>query len=207
MESIYICITCDLINSSLSDNSVLIDQLPKILDKINTALKPVVPFSVYAGDEIQGIINEDVKIFEFIDLLEFKLFPLSFRTGIGIGTISTDIKETSQAMRGEAFVFARMALDIAKQKKKKYVLQSNFDDTCLQVILDLLGFIKNQWKELLVFRRYNLYKQYKSISTVAKEENVSKEAVNKTIVRYGIREYQMAVKEINKTIRESTFKG
>jgi hypothetical protein len=196
----YICLLGDIIRSDLSKYSEKLNKLPDILRLMNIKLNPLVPFHVFAGDEFQGLLSIEQKFFEYIDFLEYNLYPLRFRMGIGIGLISTALKSSTQTMRGPAFVLARKAIGLARKNRNLYYLESDQKLDGLTTILNLMGFIKNKWTEKVVFRRYMLYNQYQSIIRVAEKEKVSKEAVNKMIRHYGIRELQQAIDDIQKII-------
>jgi len=203
----YICLTGDVIRSNLSEQIESLNALPNILKQMNNELNPIVPFNVFAGDEFQGLLAISQNIFEYIDFLEYRLFPLRFRTGIGIGFVSTEIKSSTQAMRGSAFVLARKAIETARKNKNLYCLESDQKVNGIDTIINLMGFIKNQWTKKIVFNRYMLYNQYKSAGIVAKKEEVSKTAVNKMIRHYGMRELKQAIKDIQKIINKVYAEG
>ncbi|MCK4836865.1 MAG: hypothetical protein KAT17_09515 [Candidatus Aminicenantes bacterium] len=198
----YICLNGDVIGSNFSKYSEYLNKLPDILKQMNKELNPLVPFQMFAGDEFQGLLQTGQNIFKYIDFLEYHLFPLRFRIGIGIGLISTEIKSSTQTMRGSAFVLARKAIELARKNKSLYYLESDQKLNGIGTILNLMGFIKKRWTEKVVFRRYMLYNHYQSIVRVAEKEKVSKEAVNKMIRNYGIRELQQAIDNIQKMINK-----
>lgn len=201
----YICLICDIIRSTFLKNEHQLDTIPEVLEKMNSELKPLVSFQVVSGDEFQGLLRIDQQVFKFINFLEYHLFPLRFRTGIGISTISTDIKTNTRTMRGNVFILARKAINQAHKKKCLYFIESDHEIEGIGTILNLMGFIKNQWKESLVFRRFYLYDKYKSTSKVAELESVSLQAINKVIRNYGMREIQLAIQYIYRAISKSTL--
>jgi hypothetical protein len=203
----YICLIGDIIQSDLSKYNEHLNKLPDILGLMNMKLNPLVPFHVFAGDEFQGLLSIGQKFFEYIDFLEYHLYPLRFRMGIGIGLISTALKPSTQTMRGPAFVLARKAIELARKNRNLYYLESDRKLDGLTTILNLMGFIKNKWTKKVVFRRYMLYNQYQSIIRAAEKEKVSKEAVNKMIRHYGIRELRQAIDDIQKIISKVYSRG
>ena len=72
------------------------------------------PYSVTAGDEFQTVCADLRALPQLILDLRILLQPLSLRIGVGIGRISDRIEPPVNRLGGEAFQFARNAIDAAK---------------------------------------------------------------------------------------------
>jgi SatD family (SatD) len=72
------------------------------------------PYAITAGDEFQTIISEYTRIPELIIDLRTRLRPLRLRMGIGFGRIAGRVQSPVNRMGGEAFQFAREALERIK---------------------------------------------------------------------------------------------
>lgn len=188
MEQQYICLTGDIIGSKNSREVKALNNLQAILKEMNSHLHPLAPMRIASGDEFQGLLSPKQNPFDFIDYLEYRLFPLRFRMGIGIGTIATALHRSTQTMRGPVFEFARQAIEQAKIDNRYYAIKSSANTDLLDAILKLLSYIKGQWTNPMVFRRYFLYHEHETASKVAKLEKVSVVAANKFILKYGFRE-------------------
>lgn len=202
INSMFICMTGDVILSKEVKNEKVLNSLPEILDGLNEKLSPLIRFQISAGDEFQGLLSIKQNPFDFIDYLEYRLFPIRFRIGIGIGRISTDIQDTTLSMRGPVFEFARKALRQAKSDNRYYAINSAANYNLLDDLLKLISFMKNQWSNEMVFRRYYLYRIYHSAQKVGELEGVSKVAVNKTIKKYGYREIIEITDDIQRALQE-----
>lgn len=153
------------------------------LDEFNEKIKPVVPFSVQAGDEIQGLIkNGKNPVSTLIWLLEL-LYPMKIRWGIGKGYIDSPLRQSTSEMRGEAFEFSRNALIDAKKKKQIFSFYSKEKNKeVLNIIFKLLSGYLDNWDDM-AFRRFSLYSETNTIYKVAEMEGVSTEAINKHMNR------------------------
>jgi SatD family protein len=72
------------------------------------------PYSVTAGDEFQTVTGNLPSIPAVILDLRSMLRPLSLRIGIGIGRVSDRIQPPVNRLSGEAFQFARRAIENVK---------------------------------------------------------------------------------------------
>jgi SatD family (SatD) len=74
------------------------------------------PYAVTAGDEFQVVPASIELIPELLFDLRRILCPLGLRIGVGIGRIQGPLKAPVNHMEGEAFVFARQAIDDVKHQ-------------------------------------------------------------------------------------------
>ena len=123
------------------------------------------PYAVTAGDEFQTIVTSYARLPELIFDLRELLRPLRLRMGIGIGTVPGKVRGPVNRLGGEAFQFARQALERLKEGEgnKFRVLtgfktqDTAFDSTAnliyaLQDTL-LLKVTEKQWETIAVFRK------------------------------------------------------
>jgi hypothetical protein len=75
------------------------------------------PYSVTAGDEFQTVTSNLPALPALILDLRSALQPLSLRIGVGIGSISDRIQPPVNRLGGEAFRFARTAMEELKAKR------------------------------------------------------------------------------------------
>ena len=122
---IYSVINMDIVNSRKLNNRKEINiQLENYFKSLEEQYKDslVSKITFTLGDEWQ-IVLRDIKVSYDIST-KIKVFLYNFDIecycGIGIGTISTKEDDDTRKMDGEAFIYARQALEIAKSNKKFY---------------------------------------------------------------------------------------
>jgi SatD family (SatD) len=76
------------------------------------------PYAVTAGDEFQTIARRADSIPKLILDLRRRLQPLQLRIGVGIGAIPGPIRRPVNRVAGEAFEFARHAINQIKEARK-----------------------------------------------------------------------------------------
>ncbi len=123
------------------------------------------PYSITAGDEFQTIVRGYACLPELILDLRERLRPLRLRMGIGFGKVSGRLQAPVNRLGGEAFQFARAALEGIKggagnKFKVLTAFRSNdlvFDSTAnlIYALHDtlLLKITEKQWETMEVFRK------------------------------------------------------
>ncbi len=123
------------------------------------------PYAVTAGDEFQTIVSSYARLPELIFDLREMLRPLRLRMGIGIGRVPGKLRGPVNRLGGEAFQFARVALERVKEGEgNKFKVWTGFktndavfDSTAnliyaLQDTL-LIKVTEKQWETITVFRK------------------------------------------------------
>jgi SatD family (SatD) len=157
------------------------------------------PYAITAGDEFQTIVGEYARLPELIFDLRARLRPLQLRMGIGMGRVLGRLQKPVNRLGGEAFQFARAALESMKSGggNKFRVLtkfQSKdavFDSTAnliyaLQDTL-LLKITEKQWETIAVFR------QKRRLQAAAKALRLDASTVSRNLKRGYFWQVQQAV--------------
>ena len=183
----YLCVTADIVDSRNSANEKHLSELKQKLGLLNQELSPLVPLSLNAGDEIQGLWAATASLPKIQMLMYALLMPLKISIGFGLGSITGDLQSHTREMRGDVFILARQALDQAK-KKSTNVCFKPFEGSHSNknIILLLLASLTKKWNSQ-TYRRFLLYREAGNIYSVAEQEQVSPEAINKFINRHDIR--------------------
>ncbi|MBE6050881.1 MAG: hypothetical protein E7214_09600 [Clostridium sp.] len=118
---IYSVINMDIVGSrKLKDRVSIQDSLKLYFDELNIKYSDVLATNITftLGDEWQIILKSPEESYNIINEINIYLQSLNIKSysGIGFGTISTKIYNTTSEMDGEAFIYARKALNIAKGK-------------------------------------------------------------------------------------------
>src|SRR3984957_12380138 len=77
-----------------------------------------IPYAVTAGDEFQTVAARVDSIPKLILDLRRRLQPLQLRIGIGIGAIQGPLRPPVNRIAGQAFEFARAAINQIKETRK-----------------------------------------------------------------------------------------
>src|SRR5580765_545881 len=88
------------------------------------------PYAVTAGDEFQTIAPAVHSIPRLILDLRKRLQPLQLRIGIGIGAIQEPLRPPVNRIAGQAFEFARAAINQIKETRKYPTLTAFRSDNC-----------------------------------------------------------------------------
>jgi SatD family (SatD) len=166
-EKRYVVLIADVVGSrTRRDLRALLGQRLAKASRAHLRGKHIrLPYAVTAGDEFQTIMTSYARLPELIFDLRELLRPLRLRMGIGIGTVSGKVHGPVNRLGGEAFQFARQALERVKggEGNKFRVLtgfktqDTAFDSTAnliyaLQDTL-LLKVTEKQWETIAVFRK------------------------------------------------------
>ncbi len=128
----YIVITLDIKNSRDKRTEEL-KQIDNAISKINSNFKEILfkAISKSRGDEYQCVLKLDSIKSLFYLLREIKKniqneLKVEYRMGIGIGNIYSEgiVSENTWDLNGEAFYYARNALEEAQEVRKK---ETNYD--------------------------------------------------------------------------------
>jgi hypothetical protein len=87
------------------------------------------PYAVTAGDEFQTVGSELHQIPGLLFDLRRRMRPLRLRIGVGIGVISGRLQPPVNELTGQAFEFARAAVEKAKQARAHLDKSTSFQST------------------------------------------------------------------------------
>jgi hypothetical protein len=139
-------ITADIIRSRQAGAEVR--DLPEALSGLNHPLL-IAPFSIYRGDEIQGVCRGALELPEIMRRLRSVCRPLRLRIGLGIGGVDSGLESGDPwKMNGEAFVRAREALDSLKKVQRPRTIVRSWDkdiDTVGSALLRVMDAVEERW--------------------------------------------------------------
>lgn len=193
-EKNYTVITADIVDSRHLASGIL-NTIPEKLATLNQELNPLIPAALFSGDEIQMVFAGKIELCSAILKLGMIFQPMKLRSGIGHGAVNTPIPNSISEARGPAFIAARRALETAKQQgyiawiTQELPVVSVCDDQFVKqvnAIFLTLSALTQRWNTK-TWRRFALYYRERSIQKVAIVEQVSPEAINKSLHTAGIR--------------------
>jgi len=145
------CLTVDLIASRRNTNrSATQTRLEEAIDQANRSLSAaiVVPFSVTLGDEWQGLVDSPAAALEADFLFRDLLHPLAVASGVGMGGVSTPLRDRTPLMDGPCFHRAREALARAKDRRGQATVLASGDpllDEAVNALCMLLHGLAARW--------------------------------------------------------------
>ncbi len=184
----YGILTADIIRSKeITDRNLFFKLFSEKISYVNKRFSflLLVPFKIYRGDEFQGGIKEINKTPEFLSIIRENFYPLQFRAGIGIGSISTKIKRDIGEINGEALRLSSQALNIIKKERERityYKLPSEYrsleeiiNNFYTFLDLNVINRTSKQWDAI------RLYRDKKNLKKVATKLNVTFQNVSKRL--------------------------
>lgn len=120
---IYSVINMDIVGSRKLRNRVSIqDSLKLYFKQLNIKYSDILATNITftLGDEWQIILKAPEESYNIVNEINMFLHDINIKSysGIGFGSISTKIYNSTSEMDGEAFIYARKALNIAKGKNQ-----------------------------------------------------------------------------------------
>ena len=157
MENMYLSLIGDIVGSrKINFREELQAKLENALSKVNSDYKASIEskFLITVGDEFQGLLKPTVSVYKIICSIAEAIYPVQVRFGLGLGRITTPVKEEALGMDGPAFYAAREALkDAHKKKEHATVFKSELNvldreiEEAINVMLGSLAVIKKLWPE------------------------------------------------------------
>ncbi|HHW45393.1 MAG TPA: hypothetical protein GXX17_00605 [Clostridiales bacterium] len=213
----YIAVIGDIINSKkIPNRNEVQNKLKAILKQINQKYGDDIEsnFMITLGDEFQGLLNSGKNLIKIISEIEFAMFPIKIRFGIGIGAIETEInKEMPFGADGPAYHNARQMIEELKSRDKKYEANhSNImicsqgnnaqADTLLNTILSLCSAIKAKWtpRQIEIISCY--IESGKNQLRAAEKLGINQSSVNRSLNYSDFYTYEKAMDVVNSVLSE-----
>ncbi len=215
----YCAIIGDLIGSKkLKDRSVIQSKLSDILEAINQEYYQDIQskFLITIGDEFQGLLYDTGDFLSIIKKIKIEIYPIKLRFGVGIGQISTEIKNVfAIGADGDAYYSARDAINqLKKQENEKEGLYSDVkinvakgklsigfqkkdgvDTDMINTALSACSFIEKKWgeKQLEVIR---LKEKGLTQTEIAQKINIEQSSVHRRLDAAGYYTYTKCLEQI-----------
>lgn len=213
----FVAIIGDIRGSrSLTQRREIQENLGTILQEINEGFEADIAakFLITLGDEFQGLLFDGRSLLKIIEKIKMSLYPVTFRFGIGMGRITTDIyPEMALGADGPAFYRARSAIELLKENesKKKAVLsdlsfrfeeKSSTTERLLNTAFTLLYSLEHTWtdrqREIITDQLFHQDGQKAS----ALRLGITQSAVHKALSAGSYYTYEKALKEITSVMEE-----
>lgn len=208
----YTAIIADIIDSKKIKNRKQFQRkFQAILKEINKdyAENIASQFTIRSGDEFQALLKDRETLIEIISKIEFAIYPVQLRFGIGIGEIATDIDpKNSFLVDGTAYHRARAMLEQLVKNENQYAKResnlmiasadSNHEiDQLMNAIFSLRYILKKQWtdRQHEVINSYllNDENQYKTAESLG----ISQSSVSRALKAAHFTSYQLALEALH----------
>jgi hypothetical protein len=158
-------------------------RFEKAIARINDEFSRAIAsgFVLTLGDEFQGLLTSAGVSLPLIRRFRDLMGPIPFTFGVGVGRLSTQLKEkVALGMDGEAFHRARAALLAAKKQERG--VRFDFSDPALPLANALVGLVEKQWSRLTPRQREiaALLRTHEKQRVVARKLGISQPAVSKS---------------------------
>lgn len=199
-------LTIDIERSREVENrNALQMKLKKTIETVNAEYgKHIISgFSITRGDEFQGALRDLELFYEIFSYFEHLLHPIKVKGGFGVGTLSTSVSKNISEMDGPAFHRSREAIEAAEKSKNQIQIKSEreISDRIINVILDLIGSIKEGWTKRQREITWHVSKEKTTIVQAAKDFSVTKQNISQILENSSyksIRKAEDAVKTLMK---------
>ncbi len=208
----YIAIIGDIVDSKkIQDRDKAQSRLKDTLSAVNKWYSNSIAsdFIITLGDEFQGLLKSGEEAIRIIEEIEYKMYPVKIRFGIGIGEITTEIDpKMSLGADGPAYYNARQMIEELKAIKNKtgeynIKLKSGNDcDILINVIFSLLYVLKSHWtdrqREVVHASYYYTVRQ----SRIAEMFKMTQPTIQQILKRANYVKYGNAMETLEKILSE-----
>lgn len=181
-------------NSSSAMDDILAELQDVLLDLDEKfSSERIASMKVTRRDQFLGGFTGPEVCFEVFSTIERAIFPNRVRGGIGVGRLSTPVKESITDMDGQCFHRARSAIEESRKGRSNLTLKSSYadKDEMMNTIFNLLGIIKDDWTD----RQWEIasfYQSHEGITQmeIADEFDISQPAVAKILGRARVKKVE-----------------
>lgn len=198
----YCAVIGDIVDSrNLNDRGEVTAQLKQAIADINLKYSSYITadFSIYAGDEIQGLLSAPGVSYKLIQELKKYMKPIKLVFGVGVGPLATEISKRpiTWELDGKVYHRAREMVNRAKKKKPSicYCLENSVGD----LINSLIYFIESnrEFRTKHQQKVVTLYKKYGTQKKVAERLDISQATVSSILNKALFQQVNQAEENIN----------
>lgn len=206
----YIALKFDIVGSrKLLQRESVQRTFLAVADEINERFGSglAAEFIVTHGDEAQALLRTSHADFAFaiFEHLFFAIRAVEFRCGIGLGTLSTSLREKAIGMDGTAWQNAEAAIQCAKKKRQAIYFKGFAPhlETQLNALGNLLCFVRSRWtKEQIEVIR--LLTKFSTQKEIAVNLGISEAAVSKRLTSAGWQYYYQGRRALDILLQVNT---
>jgi len=139
-------------------------------------------FMITLGDEFQGLLSRPGSAIRLMAEIDRVMIGAPLRYGLGLGGLTTDLREQAVAMDGPCFHHAREAMEEAKRGGGSVVVRGYREeqDQAINRIFALLDTLRTKWKPVQE-ETVRLMRQHKLQKEVARIRGVPDSVVSEAL--------------------------
>lgn len=212
----YVAIIGDIVNSKdIKNRNDVQTKLKACIDTINKKYSSDIAskFMITLGDEFQGLLETGKNVMEIIQTIEFEMYPIKMRFGIGAGEITTNIDpEMPLGADGPAYYSAReMINELKNLERKQMKIDSNIriktpnnveTDLFINTILSLCTVIKNKWTDRQREIIFDTIRHCDNQQKTADRFGITQSSVQKSLSAAGYYTYKNSMNIISDALEE-----
>ena len=184
-DRVYAVITADIVGSTeyyKANGKPLRPRLLEALEKVNArhAEALAVRFTITLGDEVQGLVTNPADSPRVVYDLRLQLSPLKCRIGVGVGSIVSDLVESTAQMEGAAFSLSREALDATRMLKSgltAYRAENKGVENAANAVMPLVDAVQSRWTDKQ-WEAVRLYSEHKDLAKAGHALGVALQSVD-----------------------------
>lgn len=206
-DRVYAAITADIVGSTdfyKTNGKPLRPIFLDVLAEVNRlhAAQLAVPFTVTLGDEVQGLVSDPADSPHVAYDLRLQLSPLKCRIGVGIGSVVSDLAESTTQMEGQAFSMSREALGIAERPKPRqtvYRVEDRVLESTANAMMLLIDAIQGRWT-VKQWEAVRLYRDYNDLSRAGDAIGLAPQSIDDRLRPTHWRDVDEALSELSRLI-------
>ncbi len=187
----YAALKFDMIKSRrLAARASIQERFLLTAEEINTEFAGVLEakFVVTHGDEAQALLKAGnawagFRLFEYLNTSQPEV---SFRCGVGFGTLNTAVQETAIGMDGEAWQNAQLAIELVKRKRQ--IIWFEGAEQEVNALANLLSYLQSRWTKEQA-ETIRLILRSHTQKEIAAKLGISNAAVSKRLSNAGWQHY------------------
>jgi len=147
-EKHYFAVIGDIIGSrNVDDRADLQRQLDAGLAEVNRQFTDQIAskYLLTIGDEFQGLLRTSEDIDKILASLRAAVHPVDLRFGIGVGELTTPLREQAIGMDGPCFQRARAAIERAKERSTQIEVESGDAHPGFEIYSLLYSGMRRSW--------------------------------------------------------------
>jgi len=192
----YLAIIGDIVGSrQLVERAYWQRQLDALMGELNITYATGIAsgFVVTLGDEFQALLYNTTAITGLWRELQVRRLPFTVRISIGVGQVTTDIKEYAVGMDGPAFHRARAGMQQLKGSTDSLYIVTGDDaqDALLNTVAHLSQLLRLRWTE----KQHEVYKlslKMENQRQLAATLSISPSAVSRMLKRMQVADIMSA---------------
>jgi hypothetical protein len=155
------------------------DRVADMLRRLNASVSGLLRFERTAGDEFQGVLAEPAQV---VDVVAQLVRAGGWSIGVGAGPVQTPLPASTRAASGPAFLFARRAVEAAKQRPARLAVRGAVpaDAGDAQAVLSALAVLVDRRSEQ-AWEAITLVDGGRTQAQAAAELGISRQAVGQRL--------------------------